>query len=77
MPKKILLTGAAGFIGFHLTMKLIDAGMNVVGIDNMNNYYEVNLKRDRLKNIERQTKLKNGKWPFFKTDIVKNEILEE
>ena len=66
MPKKILLTGAAGFIGFHLTMKLIDAGMNVVGIDNMNNYYDVNLKRDRLKNIERQTKLKNGKWAFLK-----------
>ena len=45
MSKKILLTGATGFIGFHLSMKLIDAGFNVFGIDNMNDYYDINLKR--------------------------------
>jgi UDP-glucuronate 4-epimerase len=45
---KILVTGAAGFIGFHLTKKLADAGINVVGLDNINNYYEIDLKYDRL-----------------------------
>lgn len=45
---KILVTGSAGFIGFHLTKKLLDRGDIVVGIDNINNYYDVNLKYARL-----------------------------
>ena len=49
---KILVTGAAGFIGFHTTMRLMDRGDQVVGIDNLNDYYDVNLKLGRLKNIE-------------------------
>lgn len=44
----ILVTGAAGFIGFHMVHRLIIAGYNVVGIDNINNYYDVNLKYARL-----------------------------
>lgn len=46
---KILITGAAGFIGFHLTKKLLDTGHTIVGIDNLNSYYPVQLKIDRLK----------------------------
>jgi len=46
--KKVLVTGAAGFIGFHLTQKLIGLGYNVVGLDNLNDYYDVNLKKSRL-----------------------------
>ena len=46
---KILVTGTAGFIGYHLVRKLIDLGHNFVGIDNINNYYDVQLKYDRLK----------------------------
>lgn len=46
--KKVLVTGAAGFIGFHLTQKLTSLGYNVVGYDNLNDYYDVNLKRSRL-----------------------------
>lgn len=46
--KTILITGAAGFIGFYLSKKLLDKGFNVLGIDNMNNYYDVKLKLDRL-----------------------------
>ena len=46
--KKILVTGAAGFIGFHLSKKLLEQGVCVVGYDNINDYYDVNLKYTRL-----------------------------
>tara|TARA_R100000935_G_scaffold9585_4_gene19428 strand:+ start:857 stop:1873 length:1017 start_codon:yes stop_codon:yes gene_type:complete len=46
--KQILVTGAAGFIGFHLSKYLVDQGYFVVGLDNINDYYDVNLKYDRL-----------------------------
>jgi UDP-glucuronate 4-epimerase len=46
---KILVTGSAGFIGFHLVNKLIEKGIEVIGIDNINDYYDVNLKFNRLK----------------------------
>ena len=48
---KILVTGAAGFIGFHLSKKLICQGFDVVGLDNINDYYDVKLKYDRLKKL--------------------------
>lgn len=49
--KKILVTGAAGFIGFHLSKTLLKEGYEVVGIDNINDYYDVNLKFNRLKEL--------------------------
>lgn len=48
MAKKILVTGAAGFIGSHLAVRLLDRGDTVVGLDNLNNYYDVTLKEARL-----------------------------
>lgn len=42
---KILVTGAAGFIGYHLSQRLIEMGYHVVGIDNLNDYYDVRLKK--------------------------------
>ena len=48
----ILITGAAGFIGSHVSRALLDRGDNVIGFDNLNNYYDVKLKKDRLKNLE-------------------------
>ena len=46
---KILVTGSAGFIGFHLVRELCSRGHSVIGLDQINNYYEVGLKIDRLK----------------------------
>ena len=46
--QNILVTGAAGFIGFHLSKKLLDNGIQVTGLDNLNNYYDPNLKQARL-----------------------------
>ena len=48
---KILITGGAGFIGFHLIKKLVQQGHTVVAIDNINDYYDINLKFDRLKEL--------------------------
>ena len=45
---KFLVTGAAGFIGFHVSERLLNAGHQVIGIDNLNDYYDVNLKQARL-----------------------------
>ena len=50
--KQILVTGCAGFIGMHLCKSLLDDGYNVLGIDNLNKYYDPGLKRDRLKILE-------------------------
>ena len=54
--KKILITGAAGFIGFHLSQKLLIKKYKVLGIDNLNSYYSVKLKKDRL-GILKNTKI--------------------
>ncbi len=48
---RVLVTGAAGFIGSHVTRALLDLSYDVVGVDNFNNYYDPNLKRDRIKSI--------------------------
>jgi UDP-glucuronate 4-epimerase len=54
--KTILVTGAAGFIGYHLCKRLLEAGFHVIGLDNMNAYYDVNLKFARLENLGIQRK---------------------
>ncbi len=64
MANIILVTGAAGFIGFHLCKKLLDMGDMVIGVDNMNNYYDPNLKKARLNILK-----KYSKFIFFKEDI--------
>lgn len=53
---KVLVTGAAGFIGFHLSKRLLHKGCEVFGIDNLNNYYDVRLKKARLAQLSSQAK---------------------
>ncbi|RXJ82841.1 GDP-mannose 4,6-dehydratase, partial [Arcobacter cloacae] len=48
---KILVTGTAGFIGYHLALKLLQRGDTVIGLDNINDYYDVNLKYARLNEL--------------------------
>ncbi|MBC8311780.1 MAG: NAD-dependent epimerase/dehydratase family protein [Candidatus Marinimicrobia bacterium] len=69
----ILVTGVAGFIGFHLTKRLCLEGFYVVGIDNMNDYYEVKLKRDRLKELDDY--VMEGSFEYHEIDICDTEKL--
>ncbi len=68
---KILVTGAAGFIGFHLSRALLVRGDDVVGLDNLNDYYSVELKQDRLNLL-----LPNERFQFEKIDLVDQEPME-
>ena len=69
---KIFITGSAGFIGFHLSKKLLDQGEEVYGVDNINDYYDINLKKSRLKILK---KYKNFK--FFEIDISNRDLVSK
>ncbi|TSK03874.1 MAG: NAD-dependent epimerase [Geobacter sp.] len=69
--KKILVTGAAGFIGFHLTQRLLARGDQVVGIDNLNDYYDVNLKFGRLDLLKERDGFR-----FIKMGLEEREALQ-
>lgn len=68
---KVLVTGAAGFIGSHVSLYLLERGDEVVGLDNLNDYYDVNLKLDRLKRIEQHKNAHN--FTFVKMDVEDRE----
>ena len=70
---KFLVTGVSGFIGMHVCKKLLDLGYEVIGIDNINSYYDISLKKDRLKQIHS----KNNQFKFYKIDILEYKILEK
>ena len=72
----ILVTGAAGFIGAALVKKLLEINETVIGIDNLNDYYDPNLKLDRLKDIEHTNRNILG-WKFYNSDIEDYESLEK
>jgi len=84
---KILVTGTAGFIGFHLAKRLIERGDEVVGLDSINDYYDVNLKYGRLQEtgIERQSVIyneivkskKHSNYRFIQLDLEDRENLQQ
>ncbi len=71
MSTPILVTGAAGFIGFHTSLRLLESDESVVGIDNLNDYYDVTLKEARLEELKKFDRFK-----FVKMDIADNASME-
>lgn len=69
---KVLVTGAAGFIGFYVAQKLCERGDEVVGIDNLNNYYDVNLKKARLQKLANFTNFK-----FIRLELADRELIAQ
>jgi UDP-glucuronate 4-epimerase len=72
MHRKVLVTGAAGFIGFHLSERLTKLGNEVIGLDNLNDYYDVNLKIDRLRQMEGR-----GNFRFLRLDLADRNSMSE
>jgi len=70
--KKVLITGAAGFIGFHLSQKLIGQGNQVIGVDNLNDYYDVSLKQARLDQLSQHDTM----FEFHRMDLSDNQGLQ-
>ena len=82
---KVLITGTAGFIGFHLTKRLLEDNLEVIGLDNVNDYYDVNLKKDRLletgieeiREGELITSTKNENYRFIKADLTDKKAVSK
>ena len=63
--KNILITGCSGFIGYHVSIKILKENYNLIGVDNHNDYYDTNLKKKRLSLLKKHKNFK-----FYKCDIV-------
>lgn len=72
--RKFLVTGAAGFIGMHVAQALLARGDEVVGIDNLNDYYSPQLKQDRLTHLQQQAGAEH--WRFEQMDVADNAALQ-
>ena len=73
----ILVTGAAGFIGFSLCNKLLEEQDDIYGIDNLNSYYDVKLKEARVSRLKEKAKIYNKKFIFIKIDIDNKKEIEK
>lgn len=69
---KLLVTGAAGFVGFHLSKKLLEKEIEIVGLDNMNDYYDPQLKEDRLAILKEK-----ANFTFYKIDLKDKQDVEQ
>ncbi|EMF80974.1 3-beta hydroxysteroid dehydrogenase/isomerase family protein [Leptospira weilii serovar Topaz str. LT2116] len=74
---KILVTGSAGFIGFHLTKKLLDRGDEVVGVDSLNDYYDPSLKEKRISILKEVAAQHSKSFQFFKLNLADSIALEK
>ena len=70
--QKVLVTGAAGFIGYHLSEKLVADGHSVIGVDNLNDYYDVSLKRSRLERLLKHDEA----FEFHKLDLADSDAVQ-
>jgi UDP-glucuronate 4-epimerase len=70
--ENVLVTGAAGFIGFHLSKRLLADGIRVTGFDNINPYYDVQLKKDRLAALT-----SNPEFTFFEGDLADRQAMDD
>ncbi len=73
--KTILITGVAGFIGFSLAQKLFNRNLNIIGVDNLNEYYKVSLKKERLKILKKLSNQKKIKFFFHEISLCRNTDL--
>lgn len=77
MKKKVILvTGAAGFIGYHVSKEMMKKANTIVGIDNLNNYYDVNLKKKRLQDLIKISKKNKFNFFFYKIDLSASKALK-
>lgn len=76
--KTVLVTGAAGFIGANLVMRLLKdvANIRVIGVDNMNDYYDVSIKEYRLAQIQKLEKVVSGTFQFVKASIAEKAVVQ-
>ena len=77
MTDRVLITGAAGFIGFHLSQRLMREGFNVVGIDNLNDYYDPALKQMRLAALKETQQAENAELKFIEMDLTDREAVAD
>ena len=73
----ILVTGAAGFIGFHVCKKLLQDGNQVIGLDNLNDYYDPKLKKSRINELINISEKNKKFFNFIKVDLVNSDTLEQ
>ena len=77
MKVKILVTGIAGFIGFHLCKKLIAKGYKIIGIDNLNDYYDPNLKKSRIRKLQTISEHKLNSFEFYISNLESIDKIED
>ena len=77
MKRRILITGAAGFIGFHLCKKLIEKNEFVIGLDNMNSYYDPKLKKSRINELSKLKADSQKDFFLIEGDLAQQKIIIE
>ena len=73
----IIVTGAAGFIGYHLSKRILMENISLIGIDNMSDYYDINLKEARLQELKKITLKDDVNFKFFKENINDKSVIEK
>ncbi len=73
----MLITGAAGFIGFHLAIKMLENGIPIIGFDNLNTYYDINLKKARLSKLHETSEKIGTPFYFVNGDLENKESIED